>query len=619
MTPVARHTAPSLSGPERIMSGSWDRWVVLLRREHPSAEAVATFGLGSVPIVALGFADGGFYPRPWGWAALGLAVTAVVFAVARHELLVSRRSLLLLALLCSLGLWIAASLVWTRSVGAGVFELQRLLVYLTGVGAAALLIRPHTARTLVMGVFVGTSIAAVWGLVSYLLNRERATDVFQGSFLHSPMGYANAMAIVSVIAGVLALGIFSDSASRLERTGAGVALVPLASALTLTGSRAAWGALLVGAAITVALMPTRTRTITAWAGILLVPAAAVLLLSTTDLTSSRITGASADRLGDRLLATVVALTALAVVPALIVVSRPVGNVRRALGERLGVALVVAVLGGILLGLAVRAPDLAGDRPTFWRVAIDEFGERPLLGSGAGTYAQVWLERRPVEASVRDAHSIVVEALSELGVVGLFLVLILLGAPLVWGIRSRHRPLVPAATGAFGAYVAHASVDWDWEMPAITLAALFCAVALAVTADGERRRHALGATRRATVVAAGTVAACVALAGFVGASAMENASRALVRGDMRSADHAARRAERWQPWSVEPLLVRGRVALSLGDRGAARVLFAQAARREPNDYRVWLALAAATDGDTATSAVLRARELNPRAVRGLSAS
>jgi hypothetical protein len=320
-----------------------------------------------------------------------------------------------------------------------------------------------------------------------------------------------------------------------------------------------------------------------------------------------------------MLAVVLALTALAVVPALIVLRGPVSNIRLPARSRLRATLVVALLGGILVGLVFRGPDLAGDRTTFWKVAVDEFSERPVLGSGAGTYAQVWLERRPVEASARDAHSIVVEALSELGVVGLLLVLLLLGAPLVWGVRSRSRPLVPAATGAFGAFAAHACVDWDWEMPAITLAALFCAVALGVTADGETRRHVVGPAWRGAAVAVGAVAAAFAMSGFVGASAMEDASRALARGDPPAAERAAKRAERWQPWSVEPLLTRGRASLALGDRVAAHVFFERAARRDPNDYRVWLALAAVTDGDAARSAVVRARELNPGAVRGLSAS
>ena len=55
---------------------------------------------------------------------------------------------------------------------------------------------------------------------------------------------------------------------------------------------------------------------------------------------------------------------------------------------------------------------------------------------------------------------------------------------------------------------------------------------------------------------------------------------------------------------------------LGDRRVAGVLFARAAAREPNDYRAWLALAAVTRGDVAEAAVLRARGLNPHAVRAV---
>ena len=587
-------------------------------RARVSAEAAAALGLGSLPVVALGLADGGFYPRPWGWAAFGLACAAVAATAARRELVLSRRPLLLLGLLLALGVWIAASLVWTRSVSSGVFELQRLLLYLTGVGAAALLIRRRTAPVLVLGTFLGTGTVAIWGLVSYLLTREGVTDVFQGAFLHRPAGYANAMAIIAVIAFLLALGIASDAPSRPARIGAAVSLVPLASALALTGSRAAWGALCVGAALSLALAPNRVRALTAWAGVLLVPAAAVVLVSSTNVTSSRITGVAADRLGDRLLATVVVLTALAVGPALLVIRRPVADGRLVPRVRLRLLLFVALIGVVLGGLVLRLPGLAGDRPAFWAVAVDDFREHPLLGSGAGTYSQVWLERRSEDTSVRDAHSLVVEALSELGVVGLVLVVILLGAPLAWGIRSRASPLAPAATGAFGAYAAHACVDWDWEMPAVTLAGLFCAVALGSTADGRSRR-AVGPAGRGVAVAAGAIAATLALAGFLGATAMEDASRALARGDLSAADAAARRATRWQPWSADPLLVRGRARLSMGDRAAARGLFARAAGRDPNDYRVWLALAAVTEGEVARAAVVRARELNPRAVRGLSAS
>src|SRR5688572_5123469 len=92
-------------------------------------EKVAVIALGAVPIVALGAADGGFYPRPWGWATVGLALTLIVAACARRTTDVSRNVLLLMGILAAIGIWTAASLSWTRSVGATAFELERLLVY----------------------------------------------------------------------------------------------------------------------------------------------------------------------------------------------------------------------------------------------------------------------------------------------------------------------------------------------------------------------------------------------------------------------------------------------------------------------------------------------------------
>ena len=578
----------------------------------PSVEALAAFALGCVPIVALGFADGGFLPRPWGWAALGLAWAAVVAALVHPDAGVSRRALSLLGLLALLGGWIAASLVWTQSFGLTVEELQRLLVYIAAVGAAAVLVRLRSGPALVFGVFAGTSVVVVSGLVGYLLGREQTTDVFEGSYLHRPMGYANATGIVAVIAILLALGIATDAASRPARVVGGVVLTPLTCALALTGSRAAWGALVLGGGFALAMSRHRARAAASWARVLVVPAAAAALVLAADTTDSAIVGERADRLGDRLLGAIVLLTAIAAIPAFVVARQ--GVVPAAASRRRRRWIVVAASALLLIGIAAAAPRLASDRSAFWTVAAGEFGRHPLLGSGAGTYGQVWLERRSTVESVRDAHSVLLESVSELGVVGLALVVALLGAPVVWGLRSRGHPLVPAATGACAAYAVHASVDWDWEMPAVTLAALFCAVALAVAADGRTRPRILGARSRTAAVALGGLAAAAALVGLLGATAMENATRALAHGDATAAERAAARAERLQPWSVEPLLVRGQALLSLGRSGEARSLFARATGREPHDYRAWLALAAVSDADTAREAVFRAGALNPLAVR-----
>ena len=592
--------------------------MLLGRLQRPPIAPLAAAAIAAVPVAALGAADGGFFPRPWGWAALGLALVLGAALVSRRQVSASRRPLVLLGVLAALFVWVAASLAWTRSVGLGVLELQRLLVYLAAVGGAALVVHARNVRALVAGAFVGTTGITVSGLVVYLVTREHAPDVFQGAYLHRPMGYANAMAIASAMAILLGLGLSVGAASRRARVAAAVALVPLASALALTGSRAAQATLVVGAGVTVALEPERARMLRAWGPVLVVPALAALAVCSFHATSSGIVGAPADALGNRLLALVLGLSALAVRPALRSTRTEAPRTRRAPGRLWGAVGIVA-LAALLAGGVARFPGVAGDRPLFWHVALEEFRESPLLGSGAGTFSQVWLERRPVAVSVRDAHSVVIESLAELGVCGAVLVCLLLALPLAWAFRARSRPLVPAVGGAFAAYAVHASVDWDWEMPAVTIAGLCCAVAIGAAADdGLPRRRISGGARRVAVALAVTVAA-VAAVGLLGASALEDANRSLARGDAAAAVRDAERAARWQPWSAEPLLVGGQARLLLGDRSGAGARFARAAAREPNDRRTWLALAAVTDGEVARAALRRARALDPRAVRVVQAS
>ncbi|MGH3078462.1 MAG: tetratricopeptide repeat protein, partial [Gaiellaceae bacterium] len=79
---------------------------------------------------------------------------------------------------------------------------------------------------------------------------------------------------------------------------------------------------------------------------------------------------------------------------------------------------------------------------------------------------------------------------------------------------------------------------------------------------------------------------------------------------RAADEA-RRAERLEPWSVEPLLLLGRARARSGDRVAAAATFRRAARRDPGNWRSWYELAAVSRGAERAAALRRARELNPR--------
>ena len=94
----------------------------------------------------------------------------------------------------------------------------------------------------------------------------------------------------------------------------------------------------------------------------------------------------------------------------------------------------------------------------------------------------WLQDRPTGFwKIRDAHNLYVEVLGELGPIGLGLILLTFSIPIFAAIKVRRHPLVPIALGAYMAFLLHAAVDWDWEMPTLTIAGLLCGVAILVVA------------------------------------------------------------------------------------------------------------------------------------------
>lgn len=114
------------------------------------------------------------------------------------------------------------------------------------------------------------------------------------------------------------------------------------------------------------------------------------------------------------------------------------------------------------------------RDDYWRVAWHVIVRHPLAGTGAGTFDRAWIEFGDLLrwGITLDAHSLYLETLAELGAVGLLVLLAALLAPVVAGIRAE----AAAALGGATAYLVHAGLDWDWEMPAVTVAGLVCLAA-----------------------------------------------------------------------------------------------------------------------------------------------
>jgi O-antigen ligase len=152
-------------------------------------------------------------------------------------------------------------------------------------------------------------------------------------------------------------------------------------------------------------------------------------------------------------------------------------------------LAVLALGGAALGTALergpnpvnpafgatpeRLASTESNRYAYWRVAGGEFADHPLAGSGAGGFRVTWLKEREIQDPAQDAHSLYIETAAELGIVGLLLLgLIFFG--LLDAVRRAYK-VAPGATAGLAAGIAawalHAALDWDWEMPGVTLVAI----------------------------------------------------------------------------------------------------------------------------------------------------
>jgi tetratricopeptide (TPR) repeat protein len=169
------------------------------------------------------------------------------------------------------------------------------------------------------------------------------------------------------------------------------------------------------------------------------------------------------------------------------------------------------------------------------------------------------------------------------------------------VSARVDPLVAAAVGPYVAALAHAGQDWDWELPAVFVPALACAVALLLA--GRREWLPLARAPRLVASAAAIVLAVLSLAAYAG-------NREVAEAALGSED-AARRAARLQPWSAEPWRARGEAQLERGDLERAQESFREGLTRDDGDWELWLDLALASEGEEKRRAFDEAARLNPR--------
>ena len=319
-------------------------------------------------------------------------------------------------------------------------ETRRCVLYAVALFAVGV-VTAGRRRTFLLALTSAVSTLAVVGIVMRVRSGV-PVDPYYGSLLAEPVGYPNAMGVLAATAVVLAIGLGDGAGKRAER---GLrALAPfLILVLGSTGSRGGALALGVGLVVLVVLSGQQER----W------PCAG--------------RAASAIALGAGLWAVIVA-SGGGVVPTMIaaVAAAALGAALPTPGRRAACALACGLAIAGATAVAVHPPSTTSSfRSAYWKAALAEVRERPLLGSGAGSFYLTWREHRAVDTEVRDAHSLYVETLSELGPVGLVLVLVVL--PLAVAVGRRGDAVGAAAAAGFAVFAVHAGLDWDWEMPVVT--------------------------------------------------------------------------------------------------------------------------------------------------------
>ena len=461
---------------------------------------------------------------------------------------------LFLAALAGLTGWIFLSLLWTSSVPKTVLENERMLVYLAGGIAGVLLLRRSSVPALLTGLWFAAATVCTYALATRLFPDQLGVfDPIAGSRLSEPVGYWNALGLLAAMGTLLALGLAAREGPVIRCLAAGSTVVLLLT-LYFTFSRGAWIAFFVGLAAAIALDRRRLQLVTT--ALVLTPWAviAIWVASTSPaLTHQESALEAATRDGHGLaviaIAMVVAagLAILALDWAEVAVSVPRTLRQYYLGTLLFIlaALLIVVFGryGFPHTLAQKAYhgfntsppehsslnsrlfDLSGNgRTEQFHTAWQQAADHLALGGGAGTFDEYWFEHRRVGSTVHDAHNLYLETLSELGVPGLLLLALALGVPLAALRRARWSPLASVAFAAYLAFLVHASVDWDWEMPALTLTALLCGLALLALARREGEPKPL--PRRIRWVALGGTGALigVALLGLLGNAAVSASSK-----------------------------------------------------------------------------------------------
>jgi tetratricopeptide (TPR) repeat protein len=573
-----------------------------------------------------------------------------------------------LGLLLALALWTALGISWSESSERSVGEVGRVLIF---VGVLALALSAQDREALRRTVRATSAAIALVGLLALLSRLEPSwfPENKLGAFLPSvetrlayPLNYWNGLAALMAIGIPLVLVVAVES-RRLPIQALATAAIPV-MALTAYFTLSRGGAIEIAVALTVllALHPRRLEMLPTLALGSAGAALAIAAATQRDALEDNLQNANAAKQGDEILAVIlivcagVALLRVALGLAVRHGLWPKPRFSREAAALLAGGLATAALA---VGLAVGVPDrlsnawdefkdpqsASGSGPERfssasgngryqqWQAALDAFSSEPLTGIGAGTYEYWWARNGDLPTFVRDAHSLYLETVAELGVPGLVLLLAALGSVFVVGIgkwrraEGSERALLAAALAAAAAFATAAAIDWVWEMTVIPVALLLLVAAVLRTSAGGRGKADSQTDKsikpRVALAGLALVSLVVIAMPMLAAREVRESQADARAGRLDSALDAARSAERFEGFAATATLQRALVLEAQGDLEEAADAARDATHEESTNWRTWLTLsrieAERGQAEAAVDAYRTARSLNPRSALFASGS
>jgi hypothetical protein len=607
--------------------------------------------LAPAAIIYLAFKAGGYFPSAPGIVAIVLAQALILRTTMAERPFegFSRTLAVPLAALTLYAAWQLASTLWSHATARTLDAYDRTLLYVLALTLFGAVRYTRTrASWLIRAVLLALAAICLIGLTSRLLPHTwPTTGEFFAERLNYPLTYWNAEGMVAAMALILGLHLTADPAEHWGvRVGAAALMPAVGATLLLTFSRGSLGVAAVG--LVAYCLLTRLHTLpTALLAVL--PATAVAIRSAWDATalaSINATSPLAISQGHHVAVVVAVCMAVAAAVRLVLVpldrriaraplvrSPPARNVRVGIGA--GVAAVVLIL-ALALGAAgearreydkfvhgtkeahvtktrERLTDPANNgRLPLWQAALDIFETHPLRGTGAGTYQQFYPQYRTETSYVTDTHSLYLQSLAEGGLVGGALIALVVGGLLVGlagRIRGPDRAIYAALFALTLAWALHQILDWDWQMPAVTLPVFVLGgLALARPLDAG-----VGLPAARTLVALGWLVLAVApLLVSTSYARLQSSGRALQAGNCKTAKSKALSSLSLSAERPQAYAIVGVCDLQQGFAPAAVAAIGKATEYERQSWEnwYWLAVARAAAGQDPRPAVRKAIALNP---------